>query len=415
MKRLLTLSLGICIFGYMHSAALDNSLEHTNDLFSKALYAEAMVGYQQLLTTDDLSKHERHIAQVNLAQCLIAQGVDSHNAALWHEAWPKFEERLSLEDRAPLHNPLKAGMCVQGKTVRVKAEYGFGDDVTFAPMFCSVLQKLGATVVLELPGIHRLLASLFKRTESISQVITQHTPTDEIPQCDHEVYLMSLPGMINANGYGATDAQSIPKITTAFADADLVAKYKADMPADKVHLAVCWRASKNAVAGGTRIIDRNLPISLLTQLAEDEGYVRLWSVQGPPDAFVTESEFSRMEHLAQTGNLDPYLDVIPDRHKQLITQVIDDKERPFENTAAAISACDAFAGCDTVFPNLAAAMGKKTFFLLKQEQVDMRWGTTGNTTPWFDTATLLRQERPDDWTKPLADLKAALPQICFNK
>lgn len=189
------------------------------------------------------------------------------------------------------------------------------------------------------------------------------------------------------------------------ADKTLVEQFKNQMPDDMLHIGICWRASKKPVAGGTRIIDRNIPLRFLTELAAELAkemiLVQLWSVQGPPDKFLTESEFSRLEHQNKTGTIDPWLDVIPDRHARFIKQVTDDNARPFENTAAAIAACDMFVGCDTVFPNLAAMIGKKTCFLLKQEHVDMRWGTKPDTTPWFENAMLLRQETPGNWQAPL--------------
>lgn len=414
--KLFSLSLCLLSAAHIQSADTDMRLDRANQLFSTAQYTQAIPAYKEFLQTGPANP-DAQVAQVNLAQCLIAEGLDTNNPALWQEAWPLFEQRISLEKRAALQNPLTCGMDVNGKVIKVKAEYGFGDDVTFAPLYCEQLRKLGATVVLELPGIHRLLASLLTRSEGISRVITQHTPADQIPTCDHEVYLMSLPGFISSNAYEPTTEFAIPKLATPGikADAELVKTYQAQMESTKLHLGVCWRASKNAVAGGTRIIDRNLPLRILTQMAENEGYIKLWSVQGPPDKFVTESEFSRLEHQGQVGNINHYLDVIPDRHAALITQVADEKDRPFENTAAVIGACDAFAGCDTVFPNLAAAMGTKTYFMLKQEQVDMRWGNTRGATPWFADAVALRQETPGNWDSPIAQLTAALKNLKIAK
>jgi hypothetical protein len=428
-KRRFLVSCILFVASITHTAANDSPL-HPADLlslahhqFAHAHYADAITNYKAFLAT--AGDEETLTAQVNFAQCLIALSLDSNDPELWSSGWKLFEKRIPLEikqnRRAPLTNPLPFGIDVRGKRIKVKAEYGFGDDVTFAPIYCDALHKLGAEVILELPGIHRLLASLFARNKSISQVITQHTPAESIPAYDYDIYLMSLPNLISSEGYTPSTEFTIPKLSCAgiVADENLVQEFETKMSSsqitrDQLNVGICWRASRNIVAGGTRIIDRNIPLRLLTQLAEDMGNVKLWSVQGPPDTFVTESEYGRLEHQGKTGNLDPYLDMIPDRHAYLITQIEDDKDHPFENTAAAIAACDAFAGCDTVFPNLAAAMGKKTYFLLKKEYVDMRWGNTRDTTPWFANATLLRQKTPGDWSIPITELSNYLTRSLWE-
>ena len=96
--------------------------------------------------------------------------------------------------------------------------------------------------------------------------------------------------------------------------------------------------------------------------------------------------------------------IISDDAPEVIV-VHDEPNKPLENTIAIIAQCDVVVSVDTGFANLAAAMGANTFFLLKKENCDMRWGTLGGTTPWYSSAVLLRQEAEGDWSRPLDELR----------
>ena len=54
--------------------------------------------------------------------------------------------------------------------------------------------------------------------------------------------------------------------------------------------------------------------------------------------------------------------------------------------------------------HLAGALDVPTFVLLPYA-CDWRWGTTSNSTDWYNYVQLLRQNKPDDWSKPLIQLK----------
>jgi hypothetical protein len=68
----------------------------------------------------------------------------------------------------------------------------------------------------------------------------------------------------------------------------------------------------------------------------------------------------------------------------------------FADTAGAVSALDLVIGIDTAVSNLAGALGARVWVAVPVVP-DWRWGHTGNSTPWYPTATVYRQSRPDDW------------------
>ncbi len=93
---------------------------------------------------------------------------------------------------------------------------------------------------------------------------------------------------------------------------------------------------------------------------------------------------------------DPSVDADVARHVRDLSGA----SSPVTALSAVIAGLDAVVTVDTFVGHLAAAMGKPTFVLLSF-LVDWRWGTEGETTPWYDSMTLVRQERLGDWSAPV--------------
>jgi len=81
-----------------------------------------------------------------------------------------------------------------------------------------------------------------------------------------------------------------------------------------------------------------------------------------------------------------------------------------KNTASLISALDAVVSVDTAVLHLAGAMGKPTFALLPKV-TDARWGNE-DTTAWYPSVRLFRQETRDDWQSPLRRVQRELDLMC---
>lgn len=69
--------------------------------------------------------------------------------------------------------------------------------------------------------------------------------------------------------------------------------------------------------------------------------------------------------------------------------------KDFADTAELISQLDFVVTVDTAVAHLAGALGKKTYLLLSYNH-DFKWGSK-ETTPWYSSMIIIRQNRQGDW------------------
>lgn len=82
----------------------------------------------------------------------------------------------------------------------------------------------------------------------------------------------------------------------------------------------------------------------------------------------------------------------------------------FAETAALIMQLDLVITVDTSVAHLAGGLGKPVWLLLPFDP-DWRWQHQRRDTPWYPTMKLYRQEQPQDWHAPLAQLGADLARL----
>jgi ADP-heptose:LPS heptosyltransferase len=73
----------------------------------------------------------------------------------------------------------------------------------------------------------------------------------------------------------------------------------------------------------------------------------------------------------------------------------------FAVAAAMLSALDMLITVDTAMAHLAGALGVPALVLLPY-MPDWRWGISGEASAWYGSLRLLRQQRPGDWSAPIA-------------
>jgi hypothetical protein len=222
-------------------------------------YAEAI--NHRGLALQDLNRHREALDAHRRALALRPDGAEARYGAAtallalgdFDKGWRAYEARWSKTDLAPfrrmLPRPLWLGDApIEGKTILLHAEQGFGDAIQFC-RYAPLLAGRGATVIVETPPA---LRDLFGSLAGAAQVVSRD---DKLPPFDLHCPLASLPLAF------ATRLESIPaKVPYLAADARRVAKWRERLPpSGRRRIALAWR-------GRPYPRDRSVPFAVLAPL-----------------------------------------------------------------------------------------------------------------------------------------------------
>lgn len=288
--------------------------------------------------------------------------------------WPEYEWRLRCPDFVParIPRPRWDGSPLEGRSILLSTEQGFGDAFQFA-RFASPVQDRGGVVTLAAPAaLHPLLATC----AGIDRLV----PREDIPP-DFAVHcpLMSLPRVL-----GTTPATLPAAVPYLRAEPDLVEKWRRELsqyPEFKVGIA--WRGSPT----NPHDLARSTALRHFEPLARIEG-VRLFSLQLGPAA----------DELRDPAHAFPVTDLGPRLAADLGS---------FREAAAAMMSLDLVVTCCTALAHLAGALGRPVWVALCTVP-DWRWLLDREDSPWYPTARLFRQHHPGRWEEPFARMAEAL-------
>lgn len=304
-------------------------------------------------------------ALMNKSIALLLNGDFENGWALYEWRW-KVEENKQFQQQ--FTQPLWLGeQSLEGKTILLHSEQGFGDTIQFCRYVPLVAQQ-GASVVL---GVSSVLASLLTGLKGVSQLIKTG---DTLPNFDYHCPLLSLPlacksrlnNIPSAHSYLHVDMQK--KVTWA--------RRLGKKNRPRVGLAWRGRSYKS-------MYNRGLGLSMLLQYLPDQyDYVCLQKEISDTDrtTFMT----TRKE-----------------------IEFFDQELTDFSDTAALCDLVDLVISVDTSVAHLAAALGKQTWILLPFVP-DWRWLLDRDDSPWYPTVRLYRQPAYDDWQGALKKLHADL-------
>jgi hypothetical protein len=297
------------------------------------------------------------------------------------EAWPLYEARwrvAPLRDQAqlPAETRMTGHEAIEGKTVLLLAEQGFGDTLQFC-RYAPMLARRGAQVILAVPDpLSRLMGSL----RDVHQVVSQ----DEIvPAFDLHCPLMSLP-----LAFGTTE-ETIPwRVPYLEADAEATERWRTIIPttgnAGGLRVGLVWAGARRAGQPYAAAIDRrrSMTIADFAPLAAVPDCVFVSLQLGPPARQAATAPF-------------PLVDVT-------------DRLTDFADTAALIEVLDLVITVDTAVAHLAGALGKPVW-LLNRFDACWRWPRDRDDSEWYPTMRIFRQTAPGDWAGVIRRVAAALP------
>jgi tetratricopeptide (TPR) repeat protein len=262
-------------------------------------------------------------------------------------------------------------LSLDGKTILLHAEQGFGDTLQFA-RYARLVAARGAKVILE---VQRELVSLLSGMTGVDAVIARG---ETLPPFDCHCPLLSLPLAF------ATELTTIPGGVPYIAAADgNGGVWQERLPQGRPRIGLVWSGDRSH----DNDLNRSLGLENLLPVL-DLPQVSLVSLQRPVrdhDRPVLQSRPS-VVHLGDDFN-------------------------DFADTAAVISQLDAVVSVDTAVAHLAGAMGKPLFLLLPYA-ADFRWLRERSDSPWYPTARLYRQREFGKWDGTVEALAQDLARAC---
>jgi Flp pilus assembly protein TadD len=312
-------------------------------------WAAAVTHYGRSVELDPADAQSRW----NWSLALLATGE-------FERGWAEYESRWRVPNfpspRRPFSQPVWTGEPLDGRTLLVHAEQGFGDTIQFARYLPLVADRGGAVVFEVHPELYRLL-----RKTPGATVVARGEP---LPRFDVHAPLMSLPRIVGTTVATIPAAPAVPDVDPA-----AVAAWRSRLGTDGLNVGIVWGGQP------THVNDRNrsMPAAAFRSLAVDG--VRLISLQ---KNWTGKIDFPVEDW---TGELTDFAD-----------------------TAALISALDHVVAVDTGVAHLAASLGKPTSILLPFS-ADYRWMTDREDSPWYPTVRLFRQARAGDWKSVVSRLR----------
>ncbi|PTB22444.1 glycosyltransferase [Trinickia symbiotica] len=326
-------------------------------------YDDALESYGQAIELDP-NYVDAHFGQafIYLRQGDFARG------------WSKYEWRL--RDPKSEHNGRRfpqarwvGGESLDGRTILIHAEQGFGDTLQFC-RYAECLRDEGARVVLEVqPALRSLMSSL----RGPVQVIARGEP---LPAFDYHCPLLSLPFAFQ------TDLSSIPaKTPYLHADDTLVRKWTTILGVrHRLRVGLAWSGNPEHRNDRNRSIEL---AALMPLLVPDIDWISLQKVVRNSDAAT--------------------LDRSPIRN-------FDTDIRDFSDTAALIQSLDLVISVDTAVAHLAGALNRPVWILLTHIG-EWRWLSEREDSPWYPSARLFRQSARGGWQDVVESVRAEIVKL----
>lgn len=293
--------------------------------------------------------------------------------------WANFEHRwngcANLKDAytKPLDKAWR-GEDLQGKTLLLWAEQGFGDTLQFVRFAENVL-NMGAKVILE---VQKELVGLLQNTFQTTTVIASG---QDSPSFDYHCPMMSLPFNLSIT------LDSLKSRTPyLLADKKRSAYWKKKLKSTQgKKVGLVWAGSSRGGNIELVAIDarRSLQLSALSSLFNIPGY-SFFSLQ--------KGEHSRQ--ITELGLNEKITD-------------FSDEWQDFQDTAAFITNLDMVISVDTAVAHLAGALGKETW-LLNRHDTCWRWLAERDDSPWYPELRQFRQPSAGDWETVTGEVAKAL-------
>jgi Tetratricopeptide repeat len=314
-------------------------------------------------------------AHINLAYVLLCVGE-------YDRGWVEYEWRLKLRPHlgVRINRTFWNGDQLQGRTILLHFEQGFGDTLQFIRYAELVKRRGGRVVVL-------CQAPLLKLIARCAGVDLACDGSCFEPPCDVQAPLLSLPGIFG------TTLETVPaRVPYLSSDVVLTDHWRRELARQvgtgtdggsrPFRIGIAWQGNP------TRKSDnwRSIPLARFAPLARVPG-VKLVSLQtshGVDQLYSSDVNFPVIDLMGRRG-------------------------RDFDETAAVMSNLDLVISPDTAVAHLAGGLGVPVWVGLSASG-DWRYPRDWDHTPWYPTMRIFRQTRLGDWESVFQRMAEALEQ-----
>lgn len=310
----------------------------------------------------------RDVAKHNMSRIHLLRGE-------WVEGWDAYELRWQIQsfesDRRDRDLPRWDGTVTPGFKLLVWGEQGIGDQILFGSLL-NELEARGVDYVLE---VNHRLAPLFARAKPAHAVYAyEQVPEDCLSTCHAHIPIGSLAQLYRRATQDFTETG--PWIASdAAMTADLKKKY-ADLCGDHMRVGISWY-STNPKFGAAK----TMPLTAWAPIFACPN-VSFFSLQyGDIAAEVAQNAKDTGVAIYVDPDIDPMVDL--------------------DLAAAQVAAMDVVVSTAGTAVHLAAAQGKETWVMIP-EVPEWRWGLNSETSLWYPSVRLFRQQSFGDWS-PVAD------------
>lgn len=340
-------------------------------------YAKAITCYEKALALNP----NLVAARFNLGLCQLTLG-DFKNG------WVNYESRTEQPSYIKMQGLLAPQWfgkeSLRQKIIYIYAEQGLGDTIQFC-RYIELLADQGAVVLFQ-PQAE--LLNLLKDIKGVSKIIP---PGQAVPYYDFHAPLMSLPLAFD------TSIEKIPSNVPYINIEPEKQKFwhKKLKGIQKPKVGLVWsggfRPDQPELWGVNR--RRNIRFEEISKLQfQNCHFISLQKgLKAEEDLSLNINKLWVSNNFSNFGN-----------------EIID-----FTDTAALISELDLVISVDTSTAHLVGALGKPIWILNRYDSC-WRWLDSGDTSLWYPSARLYRQENPGDWSTVITTVMSDLNNL-FSK
>jgi len=345
---------------------------------------EALIGLSNIQT--HFKFYELALGSLNSAldinpsnpQALCNKGMLLIRLGQFREGWKLYESRWDIPGGRKNYPNLKIPPCkdlkqLNGKTLAVIAEQGFGDSIQFSRFLIFLLKTNTNLKILFLVPLP--LASLFRSLSPDIKILTNNQQSTDLIDntADYFLPLLSLPHLLKITNPSAFNYTPYLHPSQDKKKWWLDKINSKNVPSRPFRIGITWSGSgKYSSQLNTR---RDLPFDEVQRLLIPFDNINLQF-----HCLHKEFRHGELERIKNNSNIYLHNDYL----------------RTFEDTAALMYAMDLIISIDTSIAHLAGSLNLKHLLLLP-EPPDFLSPISGDFTNWYPSTKIIRQTITSEW------------------